>query len=99
MSLTGVRPCEALTVHEYTHEHGTTETGVNSTGVPIKYIRNLSLKATMYTINMMAGLAACHLANRPYMALALTCLEPELYDRCSFVRENFCKQLTSSHGG
>lgn len=64
---------------------------MNSSGVPIKYIRNLGLKAIVYTINMMAGSAEGHLATRPYMALALSCLEPQLYDWCSVMRENLVK--------
>ena len=86
-------------MREYTHEYCTAESKVNSTGVPIKYIRNPILKAIVYTINKMEGSVVGHLATRPYMALALTCLEPRLYDWCSVVRENLCKKLNACHEG
>jgi len=53
----------------------------------------------VYTINRMAGSAAGHLATRPYMGLALSCLEPQLYDWCSAVRASMVKQLTACHEG
>jgi len=80
VSLTGLGPRGLLTVREYTEKYCTAEAKVNSSGVPIKYIWNLGLKAIVYTINMMARSAAGHLAMRPYMALALSYLEPQLYD-------------------
>jgi len=99
VSLTGLGPRDLLTVREYTEQYCTAEAKVNSSGVPIKYIWNLGLKAIVYTINMMAGSAAGHLAMRPYMALALSYLEPQLYDWCRVVRENLVKQLTACHEG
>ena len=33
------------------------------------------------------------------MALRLSCLEPQLYDWCSGIRENMVKQLTACHEG
>ena len=80
ISLTGIGPKDLLTVREYTALYCMPDTRVNSSGVPIKFIRDLGLRAIVYTINRMAGSAAGHLATRPYMGLALSCLEPQLYD-------------------
>jgi len=99
VSLTGVGPQDLLIVWEYIEQYCTAEEKVNSSGVPIKYIRNLGLKAIVYTINKMAGSAAGHLATRPYMALGISYLEPQLYEWCSAVRENLVKQLTAFHEG
>lgn len=99
ISLTCVGPWDLLTVREYTTLYCTDDAKVESSGVPIRYIRDLGLKAIVYTINQMARSATGHLATRPYMALALSCLEPQLYDWCSVVRENMVKQLTACHEG
>jgi len=99
ISLTGIGPKDLLTVREYTALYCTPDTRVNSSGVPIRFIRDLGLRAIVYTINRMAGSAAGHLATRPYMGLALSCLEPQLYDWCSAVRSSMVKQLTACHEG
>ena len=65
VSLIGVG-LESLTVCEYNQEYCTAEAKVKSTGVQIKYIRNLSLKDIVYTINRMAGSVVGHLATRQY---------------------------------
>ena len=74
ISLTGIGPKDLLTVREYTTLHCTPDARVNSSGVPIRFIRDLGLKAIVYTINRMAGSAAGHLATCPYMGLALSCM-------------------------
>lgn len=97
--LPGVVLRDALTVREYTWEYCTPNAKVNSSGVPIKYIHNLILKAIVYAINRMAGSTMGHLTTQPYMSLALKCLEPWIYDWWNVVWLSLCKPLTAFHEG
>lgn len=98
-TLTGVALSNVLFIHEYTQQYCGPHAQVNSSGVPIKQIVNLSIEEIVYTINHMVGSTIGHLATWPYMFLALSCLEINIYDWCSSLWSHLHKQLTTCHDG
>lgn len=98
-SLTGTTPRGALSITTYTQQYCESNTQEKYFSVPIKKKINLSLNVVLSTINCMVGSTVGHLATQPYMFLALSCLEPNIYNWCTTLQYSLCKLLKTCHNG
>lgn len=71
----------------------------NSAKVDIPTVRDLTLKAVLFTITRAAGVQAPHEASKNHLLLAEECLNPTLFYWATAVTTNIKRQLTKCKQG
>ena len=73
--------------------------GTGSAKVDITTIRDLTLRAVLFTITRVAGSQAPHEVTKNHLILATECLNPTLFDWATTVTTNIKRQLTKCKQG
>ena len=83
-----------MNIEDYIATHcvaGTVKVGIQ---LPIRAIKNLSLKIIMLVLAWITGSTSLHQASRPLMFYSLECLRPMIYDQCTSLLANMKSQLS-----
>jgi hypothetical protein len=77
-----------MTMEEYISTHYVARTDKVGSQLPIRAIKNLSLKIVILVLTKILGPISLHQASRPLMFYVLECLRPTVYDWCTSLLAN-----------
>jgi hypothetical protein len=93
VSLSGFRGGGEKT-ENYISQHCVVGTRKSSGKIPIKNVRDISLRTVLFTITRVVGSVAPHLATNSQMQYVVDCMAPTIFNWCEGILESMKDQLT-----